>query len=646
MNKKKKDLDEICYWIVYLGGSIFTTITFLMKLDMVVATETTVFGFILNLANSFKEHNFIYFFLIPALYYFYKYVSKKREPIYKKEKIYALIPAVFFSFFMVMGYSYDTTDSWELVVNFQNFQWIKALICFAGYTIFFYYLISWLFYKIDIGNIYSNDEKLCKGVMLLKKKPFLTSFIVLCIFYIPLIIISYPAVFCWDAANQILQAYPVLETYAPPYTEVLATVEGVYLNNHHPVAHTILLHLCLEIGVKIFSSYNVGLFIAVCIQCVMMFLAIAAMMKLLVELKISLKWVVLILFYYIISPRLQSYLLLVTKDVIFSAFFLLFTVYLFRIMHWEKKKDWIVFAISVLGMILMRNDGKYLIILSIVGIAVVCKKNRRKMIWSLVSVILFSTFYFDVMLPSFNVIPGSKREVFSIPFQQTARYLRESETSVTTDEKEAISAVLDYDAIKEKYNPNLSDSVKNTFNDSATTEEVVQYFKVWIQMFFKHPSHYIQATMNNYYYYFYPGSRMATNFSYRGSENVMEWINGKGEKIELELAHPEILRDYRENYEQLREAIGKMPIILLLSTPATYSWGVILLVVLCIRKKNRTALSMTFPLCIQMLICLAGPSNGWYFRYTYPVAVCLPAIIFMCLHIMKTVIEVENDKEI
>ena len=36
-----------------------------------------------------------------------------------------------------MGYSYDKLGNWDLVINRNNFQWIKALIVFAGYIVFF-----------------------------------------------------------------------------------------------------------------------------------------------------------------------------------------------------------------------------------------------------------------------------------------------------------------------------------------------------------------------------------------------------------------------------------------------------------------------------------------------------------------------------
>ena len=48
---------------------------------------------------------------------------------------------------------------------------------------------------------------------------------------------------------------------------------------------------------------------------------------------------------------------------------------------------------------------------------------------------------------------------------------------MTPEEKEAISAILDYDNLAERYNPNLSDPVKATYNTDAGTDELLAYFR-------------------------------------------------------------------------------------------------------------------------------------------------------------------------
>ena len=86
------------------------------------------------------------------------------------------------------------------------------------------------------------------------------------------------------------------------------------------------------------------------------------------------------------------------------------------------------------------------------------------------------------MAPQLGVEKGSVKEVLSIPFQQTARYIKEYPEEVTLKEKKAINDILSYDGIKENYNPEISDFVKNTFREGSE-DKLDEYFKVWFEMF-------------------------------------------------------------------------------------------------------------------------------------------------------------------
>ncbi len=624
-------------WLIIC--SFLTIIVFQLKLDLIESADLNNLSFLLEFMKSFQEYNIIFVFFIPIIYHFYKYVNRK---IKKSYLLYCGIPSVLFSFFMVMGYSYDKLGNWDLVINRNNFQWIKALIVFAGYIVFFFFCICYIYYIIDMCNIHFEYKKkskiniVSKYLQLLKNRPFITTFITLFLFYIPYIIVSYPAIFGHDMVSQITSSYPELGIYSPRYTSLFNHQEGIYLNNHHPIVHTLFIHVCLEIGENLFSSYNIGIFICALIQMLFMLIIIAIVIQLMVELGISIKYICLIVIYYAASPRIQSYMFFITKDVIFAAFTLLYIVCMFQIIRDYSKKHYILLVVSMLGVMLFRNDGRYLLMLSFLIFSVLCINIRKRMILCFASVALFGIIYSNILLPALHIMPGSIKEVLSVPFQQTARYLIYSTDPITQEEKNTISTILDYDLIIEKYNPETSDNVKDTYNVLATKEELIQYFKIYIQMFFKHPSHYIQATMNNYYYYFYPGPRMAGYYNYDYSDSIMDIANDRFGVLGMKFECPNVFSEWRNMYEKLREGIANIPVISTLISSATYSWILILLVFYCLKEKNNKALAITIPLCVQLLISLAGPCNGWYFRYVYPIAICLPVVIFLSIHFIKT----------
>ena len=75
--------------------------------------------------------------------------------------------------------------------------------------------------------------------------------------------------------------------------------------------------------------------------------------------------------------------------------------------------------------------------------------------------------------------------MLSIPFQQTARYVKTYNNEVTDKEKKAIDKILNYDTLASRYKVDISDPVKNEFNRYYKKEELNEYFRVWFKQFTK-----------------------------------------------------------------------------------------------------------------------------------------------------------------
>lgn len=223
--------------------------------------------------------------------------------------------------------------------------------------------------------------------------------------------------------------------------------------------------------------------------------------------------------------------------------------------------------------------------------------------------------------------------MLSVPFQQTARCVRDHSEQITSIEKEAISAVLDYSTLAENYFPDRSDAVKDTFNEACDRKDIINYFKVWLQMFLKYPGSYLQATINNYYYYFYPGNKLFGDFSYEGSVMCMEIMNEKMQPLGTNFHYPAQFNRVREFYSSLRERLAATPLLSFLMAPATYTWCLILLLCYGIYKKKLLSLSIITVPVVLVLVCLLGPCNGFYGQYLYPIVVVFPVMVcfyFLC----------------
>ena len=112
-------------------------------------------------------------------------------------------------------------------------------------------------------------------------------------------------------------------------------------------------------------------------------------------------------------------------------------------------------------------------------------------------------------ITSQNAAAGSA--MLNLTRQQVANYVILYD-DLTEDERQVLDKMVEVDAVREHYNPELSDDIWSITNKSVTTEETADYLKLWFKLFFRHPDAYIQAAINMWYGYFYPDYVCKTKF--------------------------------------------------------------------------------------------------------------------------------------
>ena len=200
---------------------------------------------------------------------------------------------------------------------------------------------------------------------------------------------------------------------------------------------------------------------------------------------------------------------------------------------------------------------------------------------------------------------------------------------MTDEEKKAIDAVLDYRFIGKHYDAGASDAVKNTFREESTGEDMRNYLRVWMQMFFKHPDTYIQATVGNYYRFFCPGTVRADNYDFAWSVYQMKDANRQIKSLGLRFSYPEATGCFRDFGDRVFAFRDSLPGFSLLLTPAVYAWVLLLALFYSIHTVNRASIVLLLPALLNLLKCLAGPYNAHYMRYSYPLVFLLPFLLGM-----------------
>jgi len=226
------------------------------------------------------------------------------------------------------------------------------------YSVFLYTIIGVFFHALQNASL-GNETK---QEHFFSRHCFGKAFAILSIVYFIPVLISYPGTLCWDTYGQIEQ--------------VIGTMG---FSTHHPLVHTLSVGKLVQLGRFLFGSYDVGLFLYMLIQVVMLAAALAATIRVLAKRNVSFKWLCSLLLLYCISPIYTNIVSVAIKDVPYCAFFIGYGICFFLLMetpsYVHNRKFVIIFVIMQLGTILMRNNGLVMVLLSGAFALIYLRKN-------------------------------------------------------------------------------------------------------------------------------------------------------------------------------------------------------------------------------------------------------------------------------
>lgn len=566
-------------------------------------------GFLNNTKFDLEHINFFNISILIGLFIYYYKCSSKNQKLSKNKKILSHI----ISIFMIIGEIIKISGS--LIFLLSPINIIITIIKYCGYVIVFNNLIKLLDYYIENkANIKIKNKLLKKYKDLLYEKPFLVSFISISIVFIIYIIAFYPIIMSKDPAYQIKMYYNIPTKYI---NWVIQRNPNIFMTNHHPILHTYLLGFCLDLGKTILND-NFGLFIYTFIQSLFLSTSLAYTIKFMKDRNIKPKYLLLILLIYLLTPMYGFYSVSAVKDTLYTVFFIHLILITYEIVVEKEKKispkKLIYLFITIILLSLFRQNGKYIIYVLLPILGIYSNKNRIKIIVTFI-IFLLTIYSFDkILIPHLGISDGSIREALSVPFQQTARLATYHDEIIEQNDKEIIDKLLTYNTLKQRYNPELSDKVKNEYNKNATTKDLQSYFKVWWKYLLKEPGCYIDATLNNNYGYFYPNStKWYIYYNYDPiitEDNLVDYHYNKLDIIRKILISYGIIFPY-------------IPVIGLLSNIGFGLFSILYIVASLIDKKKIHLIIILIPLIITILFCLVGPANT-YFRYTMPYLFILP----------------------
>lgn len=402
------------------------------------------------------------------------------------------------------------------------------------------------------------------------------------------------------------------------------------LTDHWPVASTMIMGGFIKIGDLLCNSVSIGLFTLVIFQAIIC-IAIFAYSISFLKKRNAPKLILLMLTFWIgFSPIFPGFLTSVIKDTLFSASVTLSVILVSEIIIYKKTETkLIVITCIVLFLVtILRNNGIYIIIFWAVSIFVYSIKHnmhtyKKLMIAMLIPGIIY-ILYSQYLLYGLGIQHENKsKETFSIPFQQTARYLKYYPEDISEKEKDIIAQVLDINLIAEGYNPLLSDPVKDTFH-CQDMKDLKNYFIVWSKMFIRHPNIYFDAVLCNTYGFFVPDAKQKDNFPNSGLST------GTISNDKLVFYEIKSLKSLEKKLLEYVLFIENNPFTYIFANVGIYMLLNIMLFIKNIYNKEWKKLILLIPSITGIFVCIASPTwwhNG--FRYALPIICTTPFLIII-----------------
>lgn len=543
----------------------------------------------------------------------------------RKSKIrricFAYFTAFFFAITLVFGYQLRAAGMTECGLRGKGLIILRSLLLACSIFPFTNLLYKW-----------SENVKAAPGKASDKDKSHLKVFLLcwavtfLC--WIPVFLAYYPAILGFDFHRQSQEA-----------------MKGfIWFNSYQPLAHTLLIWVAFQIG-NVFGSLQTGMAFYSIFQ-MLVFSAACAYSCNIVYRLLSRKWpVVLLTLFYALFPYNSILSVGVTKDVLFSALFLVFVcLFVERTFLADERKQRLLDILWVLEgivMMLFRNNALYAVaVFMIFYFFMSDKKQRMRIVVMALCLIIGGKGALEGLQLGLGAVGrGSQVEIFSVPIQQFARVGFYHGDNL---DEETYALVNTYvpEEYWSYYNPPLSDTVKNSVGMYVFNETWKGHYgtmlRAWAKVGLKYPNEYIDAFllltcgywfMDDVTYAEVLGSgvegRMGALHTYYStvSEVIPEGIDHESKFPWLEQKLEEIVSG---------NSFYNWPVLSNLFKPAFYCWILLLTVLLCFFNREKKKLMTTLLPLIYLATMFLGPVVQ--IRYALPVIITVPVMLAMFIH--------------
>ena len=430
--------------------------------------------------------------------------------------------------------------------------------------------------------------------------------------YVPAYLALFPGICGYDNPSQIVQFLGM---------EPLSAA--------NPLLHTFLVGALVSLGKAITGSYTFGFGMYIFVQ---WFIIAAVMARSIIFLKrrgASIFVMIIGILFFMFSPFLQILTFNSTKDILFAASLLAFTMAIADALFEIKKsgqvtkKKAIELFISTLLICLLRNPGKFIII--VIAIMLLILGYRKLNMYIALGAALVITILVSVISSAlFHIEKSPDKENMSVMIQQLGMVgsiaLENRElVDISDEDLELLTSYFDVNTLLSVRDYTTADPYKAAFFESKYKENPLKFISLWMRV----------GNTNKKIYRNAFGTLVCPYYAMTGSGNMyiglsmMVPLSGVLDNHGIEIKQETKLKNYRDYLVNYING-DSVPYFL---QPVFGLWCVIILLVKSIVAKKKEATVICIPLLIYIIGIFFGPVA--LLRYAYPIYICLPLIFGM-----------------
>lgn len=472
----------------------------------------------------------------------YEFSGKKRR---------WLIPGLFAALFtlcMVWGVSLDEKEN----VSFTDGRmWISVVILTVCFTL----TVRYFWELLGKKSVKEKNE-------IQRNKGFFIRALLIFACYLPVFLAVYPGFFVYDAQDELLQVI----------TRSFST--------HHPLLHVLLMGGMVQLGYKLFGSYNAGIACYTLFQMAALSFLFSWCVGRLKKEGMGKAGALLTTLYFGLCPVVVMFSLCSAKDGLFTGMLLVIVLLLRELVRdsegfFQKKLHAALFAGASLGMMLLRHNGFYaFLVFALILFLFWRKKSFRKNLFFLLGGILAGYLLLNKGLAlAFSADASENQEILTVPIQQLARVHEMDGETLSEEDKNILYEVLTPEALS-RYTPKVSDGVKIQFNNEAFRQNPGRYGRLWVKWGTEHPFAYLNAWLMTSYGFWYPDTVIDV---YRGN-SVFTYTYEDSSYFGFEVEEPGIRESKMpwllELYRRMSLEIfqQRIPVLSMLFSPGFLFW--------------------------------------------------------------------------